>query len=82
MKVKLWKIEAMFVELGDVLVWAGNRLEVYRKTYQSGGLGDSVSFGLRNLETDIYVQSAYFEHDELLEVELTDEQARSRLAGR
>ena len=72
MEVKVRKIEAMFVELGDVLVWAGERFEVVKTSYQSGGLGDSVSFGLRNLETGIYVQSAYFEHEALLEAEYKD----------
>lgn len=76
------KIEAMFVELGDVLVHGRSRYEVTSVRFNSGGLGDSINFDLRNLRTQRIRKSEYFTHDCLLEVELTDEEARSRLADR
>ena len=82
MKVKVRRIEAMFVELGDVVVWGKDRLEVYKTRFQSGGLGDSINLSLRNLKTGDYAESGFLTHDCIVEVELTDEQTRSRLAGR
>jgi hypothetical protein len=64
------KIEARKIDLGDVLVVGKSRYEVTSVYYNSGGLGDSVRFDLRNLKTNRVHQSSVFDHECLLEVEI------------
>lgn len=64
------KIEAQLIELGDVLLSGKQtRREVVAKRYNSGGLGDSINFDLRNLRTGRVTKSLFFAHECLLEVE-------------
>jgi hypothetical protein len=62
------KAEARTIDLGDVLVVGRTRHEVIGVYYNSGGLGDSVRFDLRNVKTGRIRQSNVFDHECLLEV--------------
>lgn len=62
------KIQAMKVDLDDILLDNGNRYKVIGVYYNSGGLGDSVRFKLYNMKTQKERMSFFFDHDCLLEV--------------
>ena len=62
------QIEAMKVDLGDVILDNANRYKVIGVYYNSGGLGDSVRFKLYNMKTQKERMSFFFAHDCMLEV--------------
>jgi hypothetical protein len=66
------KIEARFIDLDDVIKQGRTRHQVVAKRYNTGGLGDSVNFDLRNLRTGRVTKSLFFAHECLLEVERFD----------
>ncbi len=62
------KTEAKNIDLGNVLVVGRTRYEVTGVYYNSGGLGDTVRFDLKNVKTGKVRQSNIFDHECLLEV--------------
>lgn len=69
------KIEAVKIDLDDVLVEGKRRYLVTGKYLNSGGLGDTVRFRLTNLRTNKERMSNFFAHECLLEVELNNDGA-------
>jgi hypothetical protein len=63
------KLEAIMIDLDDVLVDGNKRYRIIGRYLNSGGLGDSVRFKLYNLKTQKERLSFFFAHDCLLEVE-------------
>jgi len=62
------KTEAKTIDLGNVLLVGRTRYEVTGVYYNSGGLGDTVRFDLKNVKTGKVRQSNIFDHECLLEV--------------